>query len=57
MMPRQLVVHVNADNDADERDCFQMRTQRKITGGAEITDQRVKPFNVGIGCENACEFF
>ena len=57
MVPGKLVVNVNADDDADERDFFQMRTQGKITGSAKITDQCIKPLNVGIGCEHAREFF
>ena len=52
----ELRVHVNADEDADERDSFQMRMEREVTGRAEIANECIEAFDVGVVSENACEF-
>jgi hypothetical protein len=54
-MPGKLVVNVNADDDADERDFFQVRPQGKIARGAEIPHEGVESFNVRIVGEYACK--
>jgi hypothetical protein len=52
---RELSVHVNADEDAEQRDFFQMGPERKVTRSSQIAYQRVEPLDVGVVRENACK--
>jgi hypothetical protein len=53
MIPGQLLVNVYADEDANVGDFFQMWAECEIAGSAEIANERIKPFNVGIVSEDA----
>jgi len=39
-----------------ERDFFQMRAEREVTGRAEIANESIEAFDVGIVVENPGEF-
>jgi len=39
-----------------ERDSFQMRVECEVTRRAEVANESIEAFDVGVVSENACEF-
>ena len=57
VLRRQLRVHIDADEDADQWDFFQMWPEREVTRRPQIAHQCVEPLKVGIVGEDTCKLF
>jgi hypothetical protein len=49
-------VNVDADQNADVGHVAKERADGEVARGAEVPDQGVKPFDVGVALEDALEF-
>ena len=54
---RELRVHIDANEDSDEWDFLKVRSEGEIAGSAEITNQGVEAFDLGIVSEDARKLF
>lgn len=57
MVSSQFAVHVNADNDADERDLFQLRAEGEITRGGKCPTSVSQRSMSGLCANTPANFF